>query len=290
MSNKRFEQLNANTRAISTLGIILIVIVVVGSVVASVFLLLWFFPFPFQRYTSWPRVVGSGNLITKEFDFGDFTAVEVGSAFDVEITQSSSYSISITADDNLFNYTEADKTGDTLTIRLKWGYNYQTVTTRAKITMPELHELQFSGATHGTVVGFSSSHKLILGLSGASSLDMASMSSGEVEIDLSGASNLNGNLTASEDAIFVISGASTIELVGEADDVVISASGASHLELSDFPVRNATVNLSGASHSTINLDGRLDAVVSGVSHLRYIGDPTMGDIITSDVSTVSRKQ
>lgn len=287
MSSIRFGHLRANRRAISNLAIILIVIAVVGSLVLGVALLLWFWPI--QRYTSWSRVVGSGSLDTQEKDFSDFTAIDVRNAFDVEITKSSSYSISITADDNLFDYIEVSKTGDTLTIGLEWGYNYQSVTLRAEITMPELYELEFSGATHGTIVGFSSSHEFALVLSGASSLHMGDISVGDVEADISGASYLNGNLTANGDATFVVSGASTIELVGEADDLVATVSGASHLEMSEFPVHNAIINLSGASHSTVNLDGRLDAVVSGASHLLYIGNPTMGDITTSDVSTVGEK-
>ncbi len=255
--------------------------------VGVVLAVLWFWST--QPYT-WPRVVGSGDLEAEEIDFSDFTAVEVESAFDIEITRSSSFSISITADGNLFDYIEVSKTGDSLTMGLKWGYNYQSITLRAEITMPELYELEFSGATHCTIVGFSSSHEFALVLSGASSLHMGDISIGDVEIDISGASYLNGNLTVSGDATFVVSGASTIELVGEAEDLVSTVSGASFLELSEFPVYNAIVNLSGASHSTVNLDGRLDAVVSGASHLLYVGDPTMGDITTSDVSTVGRKQ
>ena len=58
----------------------------------------------FLRFWPFGRVVGSENLVTKEKDFSDFTIVEVGSGFEVEITQSSSYSINITADDNMFDY------------------------------------------------------------------------------------------------------------------------------------------------------------------------------------------
>ena len=261
--------------AISTLEKILIVIFVVAVAAAAV--LLW----------SW--LVGSENLVTEEMDFSDFSIVKVGYAFKVEITQSSSYSVDITADEHVqvsrtgedeyereltFDYIQVSKTGDTLTIDLKSDYNYRSVhllrplTLRAEITMPDLYELELSGATRGTVEGFSFSHKLILSLSGASSLDI-DMSAGDVEIDLSGASNLNGK--------------------GAANDLLIIVSGASRLELSDFPVHDASVTLSGASRATVNLDGRLDAILSGDSHLRYKGEPTMGDIQTSGSSTVKKK-
>lgn len=69
----------------------------------------------------------------------------------------------------------------------------------------------------------------------------------------------------------------------------ISASGGSSLKLSDFLVHDANVKLSGGSNADINLDGRLDADLSGGSHLRYTGDPTRGDISTSGDSTVSKQ-
>lgn len=269
-----------NKRAISTLAIVLIVVAVavaVGAAVVFSYLVI------FQ-----PRedIIGSGNLVTEGMDFSDFTIVEVGTAFEVEIAQSSSYSVDITADDNLFDYIRVSKTGEKLEIRLKSGYSYHSVTLRAEITMPELYELELSGATSGTVEGFSSSHKFVLDISGASSLDLVDMSAGDIEIDLSGASTVNGGITSSGDARFTLSGASTIELEGAANDLRINVGGASHLELSDFPVHNANVNLSGASHTTLNLDGRLDANLSESSHLLYTGEPTLGDIDTSGGSTV----
>jgi len=231
-------------------------------------------------------VKGSGNLDTQEFNFSDFTHVEVGSAFEVEIVQSDSYSVSVTADDNLFDYILVSKQGTTLKISLKTA-QYIDTTTRAEISMPQLHSLELSGATHGTVSGFSSTESLEVELSGASSLDLAEMSAGDVEFDVSGASKVTGDITAS-DAKFDLSGASTAQLEGSASDIIVKASGASRVELAGFPVNNADINFSGASTGTVNLDGRLDADLSGASKLSYIGEPTMGTINTSGGSTLSK--
>jgi hypothetical protein len=212
-------------------------------------------------------VPGSGNVSTQEFNFSDFTRVEAGSAFQVEIAQSDTFSVSITADDSLFNHIQVSKEGETLRIGLKRAIpSFRTL--RAEITMPELYGLKLSGATRGTVQGFSSSHDFIL--------------------DLSGASKVSGDITAG-DADFNVSGASTVQLQGSASDLAIAASGASRAELDNFPVDNADVTLSGASRATVNLDGRLDADLSGASKLSYIGEPTMGDINTSGGSTLSKK-
>ena len=233
-------------------------------------------------------VTGSGNLIAKEMDFSDFTRVEVGSAFEVEIIQADSYHVSVTADDNLFDYITVAKEGDTLKIALKPSYSYGSLTLRARVTMPNLYALDLSGATKGTVSGFDSSADLDLDLSGASSLAMSDMSAQDIELEVSGASRVTGNIAAG-DAEFDVSGASTVTLAGSANDIDIEASGASHVGLGDFPVNNAEVNLSGASRATVNVSGRLDVDLSGASHLSYIGEPTMGEISMSGSSTMSSK-
>ncbi len=174
-------------------------------------------------------------------------------------------------------------------IKLKTGYRYVHYTAVAEITMPQLYKLDLSEATSGTVSGFSSAQDLYIELSGASSLDMADMAAGDVEFELSGASNVTGSITADGDARFGISGASSAILSGSAGDLYADASGASSLVLEDFAVVDASIELSGASSGTVNLDGTLNADLSGASHLYYIGEPTMGDIDTSGSSGISKK-
>jgi len=233
-------------------------------------------------------VKGSRNLKTENYNFSDFTRVDIGSAFEVEIAQSGSYSVSITADDNLFDYIQVSKQGTTLKIGLRTLTTLGLATLEAKVTMPQLRGLDLSGATRGTVSGFSSTENLDIEVSGASSVDLVGMSAGDVKFDISGASKVTGDITA-DDADFDVSGASTVQLEGSASDMVAKLGGASRFNLGGFTVNNANVNLSGASTGTVNLSGRLDADLSGASKLSYIGEPTMGTINTSGGSTLSKK-
>ena len=220
-------------------GIAVLAIVVVAALIVFLFLLGGLFPFS--------RVVGSGNLRTQEEVLSDFVIVDVGSGFRVVITQASSYSISITADDNLFDYIQVTKTDDTLSIGLDPGVSYQTSTLKATIAMPDLEELQFSGGANGTATGFVMSHDFRAELSGGSILRMD----------------------------------------GEANNLMVTCSGGSRLEFSEFAVNNASIDFSGGSQGTVNLDGTLDADLSGGSRLFYIGNPTLGDINTSGGSSIS---
>ncbi|GAJ17449.1 unnamed protein product, partial [marine sediment metagenome] len=63
--------------------------------------------------------VSAGNAVTKEMDFSDFTNVEVGHAFKVEITHSDSYRVTITASKRLCDHIDIAQSGNTLKISLK---------------------------------------------------------------------------------------------------------------------------------------------------------------------------
>lgn len=285
------NRLLANRKGLSVTAIIVIVAIIVIAVIsAGIFVVSlladWlpdYFPIP-----TGGKITGSGTLVTREMAFSEFRVVDVGSTFKVEITRSDSYFVSITADDNLFDYVDVYKTGNTLVLGLKQGYSYSSITLKARIKMPELNELILSGATQAYVEEFSSSNKLVVSLSGASSLDMADMSVGGLEIESSGASIVRGEVVSSGDVKLTLSGASRIELNGTGKNLVLSASGASDAKLSRFSVHDANVKLSGVSSASIDLDGRLDANLSGGSGLTYSGTPTLGEIEISGGSTIKR--
>jgi len=214
-------------------------------------------------------VPGSGNVVTEEMTFADFTSVDVENAFAVEIIQSDSFSVTIRVDDNILDSVDVSKEGDTLRIRLERGVSVRgDVTLEARVTMPDLEGLELSGASRASVSGF--------------------RSSGELDIDLSGASALDGDLEAGSIDIDA-SGASTVELEGSAGGLTIVVSGASTLNLADLTVFTAEVSLSGASRATLSVQESIDPVdVSGASTLRYLGDPSLGNVRTSGASTVDK--
>ena len=236
-----------------------------------------------------PTVTGSGKMAAWDFDYRDFTKIEAGYAFDIDVVKADTYLVRITIDDNLYEHLDISKQGDTLYLRLKPNYNYINVNRKATINLPDLEKLGLSGASKADIgSGFSSSHAVDFELSGASKVDIDNMKAGNANFGLSGASKASGNIEMA-DGRFDLSGASSLELEGSANDVDIQASGASHVELADFSVVDADVNLSGASGATINASGRLDGNMSGASRITYLGNPTLGSVSASGGSTISQK-
>jgi len=229
-----------------------------------------------------------GDVVTRELDITDFANVEVSHAFRVEITRSDTYSVAITANEKLFDYIDAVKSGDTLKIGMKPHLSIRgSITLEAKIAMPVLKKLRLSGASKGTAKGFSSQEDFDLHLSGASTLDI-DIEAGKTKLETTGASKLNGEMKL-DDADIALSGASRAELKGSANNVNLNASGASRLDLADFPLNDAEVYLSGASRATVNAKGNLDINLSGASRLEYAGNPTIRDIKVSGASKIKKK-
>ena len=232
-------------------------------------------------------ITDSGALTTQEYNFIGFTGIEIGHAFELEVTPSDTYGVTITAGKNILEHINVSKSGSILKIDMdNLLFNFHNIP-KATITMPDPQGLNLSGASKGTAQGFYSSHDFKLSLSGASTLDM-DMETGNFESEISGASKLTGNLKASSSSI-ELSGASQAKLTGAGGNIIVNGSGASQAELTDFTVNDANIELSGASHASLDINGKMDASLSGASSLEYGGNPTLGKLDVTGASEIKQK-
>jgi hypothetical protein len=239
------------------------------STVHSLALTLLFVPLTgCVTWNSGNGITGSGRALTREFDLAGFTRVAAGSAFHVRISQGAHFSVTVTVDDNLVDYLDVSRSGDTLRLSLKPNVNIRNATLKAAVIMPELTGLDLSGATGTTIAGFSSEKPLA--------------------VELSGASHLRGDIQ-SGDVRFGVTGAATVELRGGAGHLKIKASGASTVNLEGYATKDTAVQADGASHVTVNANGKLEATASGASSIRYVGKPVSIQSHTSGASSVRRK-
>jgi len=231
-------------------------------------LFLVFFGIGCDTVDSNDTINGSGFLVSNDQNISDFTKIETGFAFESTIRQDSLYKITVTADDNIIEYVRVFKEGSTLKVLMDEDKNYSNATLKVDITLPDVENINLSGASASVISGFNFIHDLDIQLSGASSVE-GSISTGDLTLELSGAS--------------------AVSLSGSGIDLNINGSGASVLNLGQFALSDdASIILSGASVSTIRLEGTLDAVLSGASVLSYYGNPTLGNIVTSGESVVQK--
>lgn len=95
-----------------------------------------------------------------------------------------------------------------------------------------------------------------------------------IEGDFSGASRLylQGDNRKSE---IECSGASNMKMKGKGENIHLEASGACKIDAKDYSVRNAEIELSGASIAKITVTDELRHDVSIASKLTYYGNPKM---------------
>jgi hypothetical protein len=188
---------------------------------------------------------GSGTAKTETRNVSGFKEIKAGGAINLDISFKPEYSVSVEADDNLLEHITTEVSGDTLVIGMKDHINSKNKI-NVKITMPELTELDISGASTGDIAGFKG-EKLVVGLSGASkikldgdvrefnarvsgasSIDASNLKAENADVDASGASNITVN--ASGDLVAKASGASSVKYIGEPKSLKQNASGASSVK------------------------------------------------------------
>lgn len=208
-----------------------------------------------------------GQDVIKNYSNKDFQNVSVSNAINCQITQSDKYSIEIKADERDFKYLKVDQKGSALKIFIDKN-NYDAYgEIKVKITMPELTELNFSGASKCKLNMNVPGKKFEANLSGSSYIE-GSLTSGDIEINLSGSSKVNLN--------------------GKGNDLDLQASGSSSMKMKNFSVKNADVQMSGSSSAELNLNGKLNTMQSGSSKIVYYGNVDLGETRFSGSSGISK--
>ncbi len=155
---------------------------------------------------------GSGHMETRQLSLEQFIALDVGGAFDVEVSFGKNQKIEATIDDNLWDIFEAKVKGQWL--YLDWGRNCRpSPDCVIKIVVREFEEAHIHGACDLGVSGFEG-HEFIYRLSGAGDLEM----SGKVdnlEIKISGAGDADTTDLIAKNVKVSISGAGSAKVYAE---------------------------------------------------------------------------
>jgi hypothetical protein len=204
---------------------------------------------------------------TRTLNYQGFTEVSVASGMFVEITQSQTYSVRVTADPQDFAELRAEQRGNRLEFFMDSDRRQRRPgRVEIQITMPTLSALNLSGGSEGH-------------LSMNVSEDFAA--------DLSGGASLAGNLNCG-DVRLGLSGGSKTTLAGRAENLNLNGSGGSRVLFRDFAVKDLDANLSGGSNAVVTLDGVINANMSGGSQVTFYGNPTLGETRASGGSRIKR--
>jgi hypothetical protein len=198
---------------------------------------------------------GSGNVKSESRDVHDFNRVELDGIGTLNITQGSSESLTVQAEDNLLPRIGSTVQGGTLTLAPLPGTNIRpTKPIVYDLTVKQLRAIDVSGAGETSATGLSSD-QLDLSVSGAGRMSSSGMTSSALTVH--------------------ISGSGTVTVSGQAPRQTVSISGAGRYTATDLSSQQATVDVSGAGSAQVNVSDSLRASVSGAGRVSYKGSPSV---------------
>ena len=103
-------------------------------------------------------------------------------------------------------------------------------------------------------------------------------------LEVSGSANVEAEGVSTDSLAVTISGTGNVKTGGEADKQEVSISGAGDYRAGELESKAVEIDVGGAGSAIVNASENLNARISGVGSVEYIGDPT----VEQDVSGVGR--
>ncbi|MGV3586468.1 MAG: PspC domain-containing protein [Adhaeribacter sp.] len=204
----------------------------------------------------------------RTFNNQDFNRVQVSGIYHVRVRRGDNFSVTARGNNDELRELEISQNGDRLEIkprnnrfRFSLGDREPVLIT---VVMPELNELNLSGAVKAEASGFTTD-AFRLNQSGAVQSAL-SVKCDVLDIDLSGASETS--------------------VAGSGQQIRVEAAGACQVRAGGFKATNAEVDLAGASSARIFVTEHLRADVSGPSNLTYKGNPKTVDADQSGMGSI----
>ncbi|NTS43225.1 DUF2807 domain-containing protein [Flavisolibacter sp. BT320] len=221
-----------------------------------VFVLLAATLFTSCRFFGGERVRGNGNIVNISRDLGSFNSIDAGGAVEVRVRQDGNHTVRIETDENLLEYLDVFKDGNTLVIQPKKGYNLQPSDDMVvvHVSAPEFRSIEVSGASKVIGENKINGNTLELGASGASEIEM-DLAVSSLQVDLSGSSGL--------------------QLRGSTAKFEAEASGASTLKCLNLITDETSLDISGSTDAEITANKQLNIDASGASNVAYRGNPSI---------------
>lgn len=178
-----------------------------------------------------PSTVGSGHVATEAREVSGFTRIRFTGVGVLNITQTGTESLTVSADDNLLPLIVTRVRDGVLELGME---GHATINPMSRITFT---------LTIKTLEA--------IDLSGAASIHASDIHADTLDIDFSGAGKM--------------------EITGSAQRQTVLVSGAGAYEAKDFITAVADVRITGAGYAHVYASETLDAKVSGVGKITYYG-------------------
>ena len=233
-------------------------------------------------------IPGSGTSKTEVREVSAFHRVEVSGALEVTLTDRDPGTVSVATDDNLLQYISTTVEEGVLKVEPKDGARLLCVAPlKIEVSWKTLNEAGASGASKISSAQGIVCDRVALAASGASLIELDSVTGNEVVAWASGASRISLRNVSAAKGNFQISGASHVDVKsGRLTSIEADVSGASQLSLGALSSETAALTVSGSSDVKLTASKAVTGTVSGASNVAVKGSPEQRALGSSGGSRV----
>jgi len=206
---------------------------------------------------------GSGNVTTETRPVSSFEAIRLDGAGRMVITQGSTPSLEIQAEDNLISMLTSEIQEDTLVL----GYQERLWRRTIIPTRPIQYNLTVTDLAQLT-------------LNGAGDIEIQSLQTDTLVIEINGAGNIVIEDLSAENLTVNLAGTGSIKATGAVSTQVINLDGAGNYQGSDLQTQSTSIKISGLGNGTVWAAETLQVTIAGGGSVSYYGSPQVTQEIT----------
>lgn len=201
-------------------------------------------------------IKGNGNPRTESRNISSAQKIKLAGSYDVELSQGSSTSLKIEADDNLLPYIETYNEDGWLVIKTKEGYHLSTANQiKVTVSTDKLEAVKLAGS--GNVIGktkFTGGDYLEVGIAGSGNASLE-VNAPKVKSSIAG----NGDIIIS----------------GETKTQEAEIAGNGNYRAENLKSENAEVHIAGSGYAKVDAANKLEIHIAGSGDVFYKGNPTI---------------
>ena len=235
------------------------------------------------------RIDGNGNPETREIKISDYDEITfVGSAdFEYEQSDKAPY-LSVTIDENLFDYLVTEVEGGTLKIypkSIKKGFNNNSYDLRPtvykiKSNSKELKELNTVGSGSFIISKPTKVNRMEINMAGSGNVELRGPVKGyKLECNMAGSGNIIAKDIQLDNLSCSLASSGEIEVIGTVDRASFNVAGSGEIKAFDCQARKAECNIASSGEISVYATQILDANIVGSGEIHYKGDPEISKSI-----------
>ena len=201
-------------------------------------------------------ITPSNVVISESRPVSNFTSIDMRALGKVTVTQGDSESLTIKGSDNIVPLITTTVQNGVLVIEMVENIHITSINSDNLLTITIVVK-DLSAIT----------------VSGASLVEMDSLSTSKLAITMSGAGQASLNHLTAKSLNVTVSGLGNVEIAGEVPQATFSIPGAGNIDAHDLEIQTANITVAGLGNATMWVTGQLTGEISGGGSVAYYGNP-----------------